>query len=133
MDKRNIIIIAALAVIIAAGGLYFMRGQIKTSVYRNETGKLIDVLPAELAEKYGEELDYTMDKFWSCYEDGIVSQNDMTDVMDRLRTLRSQREIKDLDVFEFIGYVSRCYTDAMNKRHQENEAEADEGPQIIQQ
>ena len=133
MDTRKITIIAVLIILVGAGGLFVLRSQIKTSVYRNETGKLADALPADLAEKYGEELEYTMDKFWSCYRDGIVSQNDMTDVMDRLRNLRAQTEIKDLEIFQFIGYVSRCYTEGINKRHKEDEPDTDEGPAVIHQ
>ncbi|HSG26992.1 MAG TPA: hypothetical protein VLA34_00830 [Candidatus Krumholzibacterium sp.] len=111
MDKRNIIIIAILAVLIAAGGLYFMRGQIKTSVYRNETGKLIEALPTQLAEKYGGEIDYTMDKFWSCYEDKIVSQNDMTDVMDRLRTQALELGVAErIDPLRVEHQLARVHT-----------------------
>ncbi len=122
---RTAIILAAVAVG-AVAAIILMRGSIGSKVYQKEAKALSKVLPEKLAAKYGEELTYTLNKFWSCYQDGIVSQNDMTDVMDRLRELRSQSEITDLDVFKFIGFVSRLYTDGINKRHEEQVQEEGE-------
>ncbi len=130
--KRTLIIIVAIA-IVGIGAMIAFRSTIGGSVYNKEVASLSSVLPSEISTKYGEELTYTMDKFWNCYSEEIVSQNDMTDVMQRLRDLRSQAEIEDLDVFIFIGYVSRIYTDAMNKKHQKaiDEEQQDDAPQII--
>ena len=132
--KRTLIIIIAVA-IVGIGALIAFRSTIGGSIYKKEVESLSSVLPSELSTKYGQELTYTMDKFWSCYKDEIVSQNDMTDVMQRLRDLRSQPEIKDIDVFTFIGYVSRIYTDSMNRKHQEfiDAEQQDENPVIIHQ
>jgi hypothetical protein len=132
--KRTLIIIVAVA-IVGIGTMIALRSTIGGSVYNKEVESLSSVLPSELSAKYGQELTYTMDKFWSCYSDEIVSQNDMTDVMQRLRDLRSQAEIKDMDVFTFIGYVSRIYTDGMNRKHQEffDAEQQNKEPVIIQE
>ena len=132
--KRTLIITVAIA-IVGIGIMIAFRSTIGGSVYNKEVASLSSVLPSEISTKYGNELTYTMDKFWSCYSDEIVSQNDMTDVMQRLRDLRSKPEIKDLDVFKFIGYVSRIYTDAMNEKHQKaiEEEQQDDAPKIIHQ
>ena len=122
---RTAIIIAAVAVA-AVAAIFVMRGSIGSKVYQKEAKALSGSLPPKLAIKYGEELTYTLDKFWKCFEDGLVSQNDMTDVMDRLRELRSKSEKTDLEVFQFIGFVSRIYTDAINRHHQEQIREEDE-------
>lgn len=120
--NRKILIITAVFVVVAAGTVLFvLRGNISSRVYHNEGKALSEALSPKLADKYGEELKYTLDKFWSCYEDGIVSQNDMTDVVDRMRELRAGSEIKDLDVFYFIGYVSRIYVDGIKERHREQQ------------
>ncbi|MCK4537603.1 MAG: hypothetical protein KAV42_02270 [Candidatus Krumholzibacteria bacterium] len=134
IKKRTLIIIISVAIVVI-GALVAFRSNIGGSIYNREVRSLSSVLPPELSTKYGENFTYTMDKFWSCYKDDLVSQNDMTDVMQRLRDLRSQSEIKDIDVFIFIGYVSRIYTDAMNKRHQEfvDEEQQNEQPMIINQ
>ncbi|MBU8923479.1 MAG: hypothetical protein KOO63_16815 [Bacteroidales bacterium] len=135
MKMKRTLIIIVVVVVVGIGALIAFRSTIGESIYNKEVGVLSSGLPSELSTKYGQELSYTMDKFWSCYTDEIVSQNDMTDVMQRLRDLRSQSEIKDIDVFNFIGYVSRVYTDAMNKKHQkyiDNELKS-EDPGIIHQ
>ena len=116
--KRTVTIILLIAVAAAAALLIF-RGNIAKRVYDGRTGALESSMPDKLRVKYGEELRYTMNKFWDCYEEGIVTQNDMTDILERAEKLRAKEEMKDGDVFEFIGYVSRVYTDGMKKRHEE--------------
>ncbi|MCU0640252.1 MAG: hypothetical protein MUF59_10355 [Candidatus Krumholzibacteria bacterium] len=126
MKNGKIAIILAAVAVVAVAAVFLLRGSIGSRVYEKEAKALSKALPTNLALKYGEELDYTLDKFWSCYEDGIVSQNDMTDVMDRLRELKAKSRITDLDVFQFIGFVSRLYTDGINRRHQEKVQEENE-------
>ena len=77
-------------------------------------------MPADLQTKYGEELKYTVDKFWKCYEKDICSRNDMTDVMDYMKRLTGSGGITDSDIFEFIGFVSRLYTDRLDHHHRED-------------
>lgn len=117
MTRNRIIIgIAAVAVVVAvalvAGGSW-----ISSLSYRRAGDRLVGRLPEKLGAKYGEELRYTLDKFWSCYHSDICSRNDMTDVMDRMRSLSASGEITDQQIFEFIGFVSRLYTDRFEDRH----------------
>ncbi len=41
----------------------------------------------------------------------------MTDVMDEMKRLTSGGEITDSDIFKFIGFVSRLYTDRLDEYH----------------
>ena len=118
MHRRTIFTFGAivLAIVIVAV-LLLMRGGISERVYRGTGEAVADKLPPALHEKYAEELRYTLDKFWSCYEDEIVSRNDLNDVMDRMRRLRGKDVIEDEDIFDFIGFVSRIYTDGLHRRH----------------
>ena len=114
--KRITLAIAAAAVaiivLLVAGGDW-----ISSLSYRRAGGRLAARLPSRLAEKYGEELRYTLDKFWNCYRSGICSRNDMTDVMDRMRRLSGADEPTDEEIFDFIGFVSRLYTDRFEDHH----------------
>lgn len=112
-----IVVIAAAAII----SLILLRNMISGGLYSREGAELVEKLPPALRAKYGEELEYTLDKFWNCYKDDIVSQNDMTDVMERIRELKGRTEITDNEIFEFIGMVSGIYTEGMRKRHTETE------------
>ena len=82
---RTAIIIGA-AVIVVIVALVAGRGWISSNSYYRGAGRLSSSMPVGLQAKYGEELKYTVDKFWSCYEEGICSRNDMTDVMDSIPT-----------------------------------------------
>ncbi|MDD3642459.1 MAG: hypothetical protein PHQ19_03240 [Candidatus Krumholzibacteria bacterium] len=117
MRRKRILIAAAAAVVAAAALLVAGGGWISSLSYRRAGDRLAGRLPETLAAKYGGELRYTLDKFWSCYRSGICSRNDMTDVMDRMRALSSEAEITDRQIFEFIGFVSRLYTDRFEERH----------------
>lgn len=116
--RRNTKLIAAAAAIVAVAVLLVAgRGWLSSLSYRRAGDRLAGRLPDALAAKYAEELRYTLDKFWSCYRSGICSRNDMTDVMDRMRALSAQDEITDREIFDFIGFVSRLYTDRFEDRH----------------
>ena len=112
---RNAIIIGAVVVVIVA--LVAGRGWISSRSFYRAADRLSSSMPADLQAKYGEELKYTVDKFWNCYEKDICSRNDMTDVMDWMKRLTSGGEITDSDIFEFIGFVSRLYTDRLDDYH----------------
>ncbi len=112
---RNAIIVGAAVVVIVA--LVAGRGWISSRSYYRAADRLSSSMPADLQAKYGEELKYTIDKFWNCYEEDICSRNDMTDVMDEMKRLTSGGEITDSDIFKFIGFVSRLYTDRLDKYH----------------
>lgn len=119
MKKRWMIPVIALAVIIIVLALVLSRGWIRESIYRKNSEKLADNLSPELQAKYMTDLVYTIDKFWEFYEKGIVGQNDLTDVMDKMNYLTGKENIRDREIFDFITYVSRIYTDAMNRYHEE--------------
>lgn len=109
--------IAAVVVILVILAIWLPRNWLAHRTWKIEGEALAARLSPKLEAKYGEELKYTLDKFWSCYSDKIISRNDMTDVMDRLRKLKGKSEVEDKDIFEFIGYVSRIYTDAIQENN----------------
>lgn len=116
--RLTAVYIAVGVAIVAIVALFVMRGTVSKRVYTSTGDALAQRIPSELREKYGQELHYTLDKFWSCYESEIVSQNDLNDVMDRMRYLQKRNSIEDEDIFTFIGFVSRIYTDALHEHHQ---------------
>ena len=116
--KKALIVGAAAVVVVAA--LVAGRGYISSRAYFRTAGRLASSMPADLKAKYGEELEYTVDKFWKCYEQEICSRNDMTDVMDYMKRLTSSGSVTDSDIFDFIGFVSRLYTDRLDDRHRED-------------
>jgi hypothetical protein len=123
---RKGIIKAVLLILLILSGLLIARGWISGYTYRRAGDRLASKLSPDLQSKYGKELDYTLDKFWQCYEREICNRNDMTDVMYRMRELGSMPEITDMDIFEFIGFVSGLYSDRIEK-HQMLEYEEFEG------
>ncbi len=108
-------IVVALAVIVAL--LFTSRHWVAHQSYLAAGRSLERKLTPREKEKYSTDLRYTLNTFWKFYQEGLVSQNDMNDVMERMSVLRSKKELTDMDVFDFIGYVSRLYTEAMH-RHQ---------------
>lgn len=118
MRGRRIAVIAAVAaVIVLIVVLLLMRGTTSKHAYTRAGDTLAKQLTPELRERYEQELRYTLDKFWSCYESGIVSKNDLNDVMDKMRLIGNRDTIEDEDIFNFIGFVSRIYTDALHEYH----------------
>ncbi len=115
--RRAVLYIAVGAAIVVIVALLLMRASVSKRVYTGTGEELARQLPPKLQEKYEEELRYTLDKFWDCYESDIVSQNDLNDVMDRMRYLKKNDAIEEEDIFNFIGYVSRIYTDALHEHH----------------
>ena len=115
-SKRKGIIILIVAVL-AISLLVISRKWISRHVYVQAGHRLTERLSPEQQAKYGEELRYTLEKFWSFYEKGLISQNDLTDVMDKMKRLEKKDEITDDDIFNFGGYVSRIYSDAMHEYH----------------
>jgi len=121
MNKKNITAIAVIVIVCLAVALFVSsRGWIAKKLYDRTGRSIASRLTEKQREKYSEELAYTLDKFWSCYEQDIVTQNDMTDVMERMKRLEQKDEFEDMEVFEFIGYVSRTYTDAIMEKQQES-------------
>ena len=118
MKKRWIVFVMVL-VVAAILFLVLSRGWIKESIYRRSGERLAENLRPELQAKYAADLVYTLDKFWEFYEKDIVGQNDLTDVMDKMNYLNGKEEIRDSEIFDFITYVSRIYTDAMNRYHEQ--------------
>ncbi|MBN2070427.1 MAG: hypothetical protein JW814_03130 [Candidatus Krumholzibacteriota bacterium] len=127
MSTRVTVIILIALVILAIAALFMLRGDISRKVYYRQGEAISSALTPQLNEKYGEDLSYTLDKFWSCYKSGIVTQNDLTDVMERMKDLRSEEEISDRAIFDLIGYISRLYTDAMRKHHEDIMDETEPG------
>jgi hypothetical protein len=120
MNKRWLIAIIAIIVIAVVLVLILSRGWLRESIYRKSGERLAEKLSPELRAKYMNDYVYTLDKFWEFYEKGIVNRNDLTDVMAKMNYLRDKETIRDRDIFDFISYVSRIYTDAMNKYHEDH-------------
>lgn len=109
--------VAAAALVIAVLALVQGRDRIAAGSYRRAGERVRSGMSASLQAKYGKDLSYTLDKFWSCYRGGICSRNDMTDVMERLRRLGAQETISDRDIFDLIGFISRMYSDRLDQHH----------------
>lgn len=122
--KRAMIIGAAAVVVIAA--LVAGRGYISSRAYFRTAGRLSSSLQPDLQTKYGVELQDAIDKFWSCYDQEICSRNDMTDVMDYMKRLTAGGDISDSDIFEFLGFVTRLYTDRIEVHHRNTIMEMEE-------
>ncbi|MBN1164075.1 MAG: hypothetical protein JXB45_05830 [Candidatus Krumholzibacteriota bacterium] len=116
--KLALVIIVVLLVAVVVS-VWTLRDYFAERTYRQAGEKLSHKLTPEMASKYGEELKYSLDKFWSCYRQEIVGRNDMIDVMDRLERLLEKPELKDHEVFDFIGFVSKTYTRGIQERHRE--------------
>ena len=114
--KRTPLIILAI-VVAAAALLLASRGWFAHRMYDAAGDRIAARFNEKQRERYGGELEYTLDKFWSCYESDLVSQNDLTDVMDRMKRLTEGDELEDRDIFDFIGYVSHIYTEAIRESH----------------
>jgi hypothetical protein len=119
VKSRNAIIIGA-AVLLIIVVLVAGRGWIASRSYYRYADRLYSSMPADLQAKYGEELEYTTEKLWDCYREGICSRNDVTDVMDEMQRITSRSEVTDSDIFDFIGYVSRLYSDRLDDYHRES-------------
>jgi len=119
MNRKLLIPIVAIVVIAAIVLLVLSRGLLRERIYRRSGERLAERMSPELRAKYMNDYVYTIDKFWEFYDKGIVNQNDLTDVMEKMNYLREKEAIRDRDIFDFISYVSRIYTDAMNRYHEE--------------
>lgn len=122
--KKALIIGAAAVVVISA--LVAGRGYISSRAYFRAAGRLSSSLDADLQTKYGAELQDAIDKFKSCYDQEICSRNDMTDVMDYMKRLTAGGEITDSDIFEFLLFVTRLYTDRIEVHHRNTIMEMEE-------
>ncbi len=116
--KRITVLIALLVIVIVIVSLFLSRQWMSKQVYMRAGHQLSERLTPEQQTKYGEDLRYTLDKFWSFYEKGLISQNDLTDVVEKMKRLGRKREVENMELFDFIGYVSRIYTDAMHEYHE---------------
>ena len=115
--KRMITLILVSAVFVIAVLLLLSKGWLTESLYRSAGKRIDEKLNERLSEKYSADLNYTLDKFWEFYEKGIVNRNDLTDVVDKMKRLAEREEIKEREIFDFITYISRIYTDAMHEYH----------------
>ena len=118
--KKLTIIVASLAfcaAIIAA--IVSSRQWIAHETFKRSSKSFEARLTEVQQKKYASDLRYTLDKFWQFYDKGLISRNDLNDVMEKMRTLGAKKTIEDMDLFDFIGYVSRLYTEAMHRRQSE--------------
>lgn len=121
MKRRSLTITIAAIVAIAAVAvaLVLSRGWIAKQAYDRSGTSLAGKLAPELEKKYASDLRYTLKTFWKFYDRGQVSRNDLNDVMEKMKTLRAKKEITEMEIFDFIGYVSGIYTDAMRRNQSE--------------
>ena len=102
MPTRRTVIVILILVVAASAALFVIRGNIPKQIYYGQGRKITSSLDPKIEEKYREDFRYTLDKFWSCYESGVVSQKDLTDVMERMKKLGSTGEISDGEIFDLI-------------------------------
>jgi hypothetical protein len=121
MNRKRILI--TIATVVAAAAIVVVlvssRQWIAHRAYRRAGAALAARFNEKQEKKYGNDLRYTLDKFWEFYEKGFVSQNDLNDVLEKTRQLRAKKELTDMDIFDYIGYVSGIYTEAMRRRQSE--------------
>lgn len=117
--NRKITVIVLVVVVAALALVVLSRGWIAKRIYFSNSRRLVERLSPNLAEKYSEELTYSLEKFWSVHERGLTTQNDMNDVMDRMKRLLKKETLEDEDIFNFGGFVSRIYTDAIQQHQRE--------------
>lgn len=117
---RRILLVAvvAAAIVVAIVILLANREDVAKSVYESEGEQLVRRIPPDYRDRYTDELRYSLEKFWSAYEGKYVSRNDLTDVVERMRTLNAKPDVTRMDIFRFIDEVSRLYTDAFNEAHE---------------
>jgi len=96
-----------------------VRDAIAERMFMRSGRQLEAALGPDLQKKYGNDLQYTLKTFWKFYDRGLVGRNDLNDVMDKMKTLRGRDSIAEMEIFDFIGYVSRLYTEAMNRSQSE--------------
>jgi hypothetical protein len=113
--KVAIAITAIVALIVIVSLLVTSRHWIAHQSYLAAGRGLAAKLTPPQKEQFSSDLTYTLATFWKFYEKGLVSRNDVNDVMEKMSMLRSKKQLADMDVFDFIGYVSRLYTEAMHK------------------
>lgn len=116
--NRKIVITAAV-VIAALAAIYFFRAGIAERRFKGKADQLAEKIPEKYREAYEEEFYYNINKFWSAYENGLVSKNDLIDVTDYMNDLNRKEELSRKEVFDFMSYVSRIYTEEIKKRHEE--------------
>ncbi|MBN1885332.1 MAG: hypothetical protein JW876_07415 [Candidatus Krumholzibacteriota bacterium] len=126
---RRIVLVAvvAAAIVVLIVILFANRGDVARKIYLAEGERLVERIPPDYRDRYTEELRYTLDKFWSAWEGGYVTRNDLTDVTDRMRSLNAQDEVTRMEIFDFIGDVSRLYTDAFNEERERRAAQEQDG------
>jgi malic enzyme len=121
MNRKKLLIAIAAVVVVAAliATLVSSRQWIAHRSYlRSGSGLAARFTPAQ-EKKYGTELRYTLNKFWEFYEKGLVSQNDLNDVVEKTKSLRAKKDLTNMDIFDYIGYVSGLYAEAMRRRQSE--------------
>ena len=114
-SKLAVAVSLAIAAVVVITALYYSREAISKRVFLRAGAQLGEKLGPDLQKKYGKDLEYTLRTFWKFYERGLLSRNDLADVSDKMKALRKRPAIEDREIFDFIGYVSRLYTDAMNR------------------
>ncbi len=113
MKKRLIIILViAISTIVI---LFLLKEVISKQIYMRQVNELAEKVPTDDPTNYREDLHYTMEKFWACHKQEIISQNDLNEVMDRVKALNRKEAVSGVEIFNFINYVSDIYTTATIK------------------
>jgi len=119
MNAKKIMIFAGLIVTTTIVVALVSRQWTVKHVYFKYANKIVYRMNPDQKAKYYEDFDYTVKKFWRLYRKGVMTRNDLNDVVWKMKRLSRKQELKNMDLFDFIGYVSRLYTDALNKLHRE--------------
>ncbi len=114
MKKGLIITLSALAVIVII--IILAQGYIAEAVFMSKVDGLAGKISPKFVEYYEDELRYTAATFWDFYQEGVVSKNDLNDVVDRMDSLDRNDILTKDQTFDLIDYMSRIYTEASKKR-----------------
>lgn len=117
MSRKITVIVVAVIIFLVL--IYSMRGTIAERRFKGKADRLTEKIPDEYKDKYRKEFNYAMDKFWDSYEEGIVSENDLMDVIDYMDDLNSREKVSRKEIFDFLDYVTGIYTSEIKKKQEE--------------
>jgi hypothetical protein len=116
MNRKILIPVLIIAAFILA---LLFTGGIAERRYRAKAEKLAERIPADRREHLEGEFYYVIDKFWSAYENGLVTENDLLDVTDYMDDLNRSERVGSREIVEFLDYVSGIYTQEIIDREEE--------------
>ena len=119
MSARKWLFIFSAIVIIAIILLVMAKPWTEKLIYFKNANEVLQKTDRLTKDKYQKEYNYTINKFWKLYKKGYLTRNDLNEVVWHMRKLKGQKEITDKEIFNLIGFISRMYIDALDKKDKE--------------